>query len=558
MGCLPRLQFPAWGFKAFVLKKEYLKPSPVITAFLPGHDSRMLSTGLIPIELHFSAPMDCQQITNSLTIFSTTSDSSTPRLDARSVRCNNISNSDSTLSSISGTTNTTWSFAANLTGVADGIHQISIKNISTASDGNATTKSYDHFLLRVGQSDNPMVFPSSANYSNNLLFKDPDNNLYVSHKAAGADSFRYSLNFGTTYSEWDNYSSAGPFNTTLEPKVWSGTKLQDWIGEHVLVQYWSRLASSSDHVQHGDLGIGSHQRQFPNVFLEGVFNRHGYDGGIANQMQTRNNNVWSIDFVYEWPTQVSVNLWGMNPDGQPDQTRVYGDIDGDYVLDRIPPYSLINNVINITDPPPAPFLGWRITLNDANYRFQLTPIGSRWNQLVLYIFLWLIPILTGAAAVWAFVTSFYGVKLNEFGIASKNRTEIGCLRQLFKRKRVQGLEDVSNEPHFSPIKPSDIGIPHEFRQAKQFVQVATPVTPTIPKRLTVLIATMEYEIEDWAIKVKIGGLGVMSSLMGKNLKHQRLIWVIPWSVSLFILARLFSPPSALETSDIPLTVEQKV
>ena len=41
---------------------------------------------------------------------------------------------------------------------------------------------------------------------------------------------------------------------------------------------------------------------------------------------------------------------------------------------------------------------------------------------------------------------------------------------------------------------------------------------------------MEYEIEDWGLKVKIGGLGVMSSLMGKNLKHQNLIWVIPWYV----------------------------
>lgn len=558
MGCLPRLPLPAWGFKAFVLKKEYFKPSPVITAFLPGHDSRMLSTGLIPIELHFSTPMDCRQITNSLAITSTTSDGSTPRLDTKSVRCNNISNSDSTLSPISGTINTTWSFAANLTNVADGIHQISVKNISTAADVNTTTNSYDHFLLRVGEKDNPMVFPSSANSSENLFFKDPHNNLYVSHKAAGADSFRYSLNFGTTYSEWDTYSSSGPFNTTLEPKVWSGTKLQDWNGEHVIVQYWSRLAGSSDHVQHGDLGIGSYQRQFPNVFLEGVFNQHGYDGGISNQMQMRDNNVWSIDFLNEWPAQVSINLWGMNPDGQPDQTRVYGDIDGDYVLDRIPPYSLINNVINITDPPPAPFLGWRITLNDASHRIQLTPIGSRWNQLVLYIILWVIPILTGAAAVWAFVTSFYGVKLNEFGIASKEKLGIRGLRQLFKRKKVQGPDDVSNKPQYSPLKPSDIGIPHEFRQAKQFVQVATPVTPTIPKRLTVLIATMEYEIEDWAIKVKIGGLGVMSSLMGKNLKHQRLIWVIPWSVSLFNLARLFSQLSVLGTSDIPLTFEQKV
>jgi len=39
---------------------------------------------------------------------------------------------------------------------------------------------------------------------------------------------------------------------------------------------------------------------------------------------------------------------------------------------------------------------------------------------------------------------------------------------------------------------------------------------------------MEYDIEDWGIKIKIGGLGVMSSLMGKNLKHQDLVWVVPW------------------------------
>ena len=37
----------------------------------------------------------------------------------------------------------------------------------------------------------------------------------------------------------------------------------------------------------------------------------------------------------------------------------------------------------------------------------------------------------------------------------------------------------------------------------------------------------EYDIEDWNIKVKIGGLGVMAQLMGKNLGHQDLIWVVP-------------------------------
>lgn len=47
------------------------------------------------------------------------------------------------------------------------------------------------------------------------------------------------------------------------------------------------------------------------------------------------------------------------------------------------------------------------------------------------------------------------------------------------------------------------------------------------KRRCVVIATLEYDIEDWKIKIKIGGLGVMAQLMGKNLGHQDLVWVVP-------------------------------
>ena len=406
-GCLSQIDLAAWGFKAFVLKSDFVNPSPVITKFVPGHDYRSLSRSSLPIELHFSTPMNCQQIRNSLQINSTTSENRVPRLDLDSVRCQNISNSDSTTSSFSGVVQTTWSFAALLTNVSDGIHQISIRDASTLVDENVTTNSHDHFLFRVGQSDNPIVFPS-ANYSSSLLFKNADDSLYVSHKAAGADMFRYSLNFGTTFSDWEEYPVGRDPNSTLAPKVWSGTKLQDWEGEHVIVQYWSRLVGSSDHIQHADLDTGSSRRQFPHVFLDGIFNRHGFDSGMANQMQMITNDTWTFDFVYELPSQVSVNIWGVNPDGQPDQTRVYGDIDGDNVLDRIPPYSLINNVINISAPPPSPFLAWQIMLNDADYRYRLIPVGSRWNQLGLYILLWLLPILTGAAAIWIFVKSFYG------------------------------------------------------------------------------------------------------------------------------------------------------
>ena len=35
------------------------------------------------------------------------------------------------------------------------------------------------------------------------------------------------------------------------------------------------------------------------------------------------------------------------------------------------------------------------------------------------------------------------------------------------------------------------------------------------------------DIEDWGIKIKIGGLGVMAQLMGKSLTDQDLIWVVP-------------------------------
>ncbi|KAL6721871.1 Cell wall alpha-1,3-glucan synthase ags1 [Lecanora helva] len=519
-GCLSALQLPAWGFKAFVLKDQYVRPSPVITKFLPGHDSRLLSTPSVPIELRFSHPMNCGQIANVLRITSTTWDNRTARMDNSSVRCSETTSSDGTISSFAGMVQTIWSFSATLLDVSDGIHRISIDNVSTLANASLATNSHDHFLLRVGQSDNPLVF-ASANYSTDLLFKDANNSLYVSHKAAGADMFRYSLDFATTYSGWIPYPRGRSPNSTLALKNWSGTKLQEWNGEHVIIQYWNGLVGSSDHVQHADVGIDQRQREFPHAFIEGTFNQYGFDGGIVNHMQMSENHTWRFDYVQELPAQVSVNLWGVNPDGQPDKTRVYGDIDGDNVLDRIPPISLIDNVINITDPPPSPFLAWQIVLNDADYRYQLIPIGSRWNQLILYILLWLGPIISGGVAVWVFMRSFYGVKLNEVGITTKKSWGFQKLRQASRPARAHVSQPVVSNPVVQRVKQSEDSIPVKQEQSRHFPQSAAP------KRLTVLIATMEYEIEDWAIKVKIGGLGVMSSLMGKNLKHQDLIWVIP-------------------------------
>ena len=513
------MHLPAYGFKAFVLDVDYITPSPVITKFVPGHDARLLSVSSIPIEIHFSVPMNCKQVLHALIIQSITSPDQTPRIDPASVQCRNQSSfsSDGISPLFETMVDTAWSFAATLINVSDGIHQISVKNVSTAANPNLTTGSIDHLLIRVGQIDNPMVFPSS-NYSSSLLLKNANNSLYISHKAAGAERFRYSLNFGTTYSDWQEYPKGLKPSSQLAPKVWSGTERQDWEGEHVIVQYWNGLVASSDHEQVGDFDAGSLERHFPHVFVEGAFNQYGFDSGIFNQMRIEANNTWHFNFIQEWPSQVSLNIWGMNPDGELDQTRVYGDIDGDHILDRVAPVTLVKNVINITHSPETPFLGWEISFNDASYRYHLVPIGSRQIQFAVYILLWLVPIITGAAAIRTFIKSYYGVKHNEVGVMSKSGFSVGSLVRLFRPEDVQRHEKTVPEPDNEGPGPRP--------------QFATP------KRLTVLIATMEYDIEDWGIKVKIGGLGVMSSLMGKNLKHQNLIWVIPWSdstTSLFLI-----------------------
>ena len=53
--------------------------------------------------------------------------------------------------------------------------------------------------------------------------------------------------------------------------------------------------------------------------------------------------------------------------------------------------------------------------------------------------------------------------------------------------------------------------------------LANSNSAVIPK---VLIATLEYEIPDWNIRVRIGGLGVIAALMGRTIPNN-LIWVVP-------------------------------
>lgn len=377
-------------------------------------------------------------------------------------------------------------------------------------------------MFRIGSMDNPMVWPKQANYSRTLLYKDESNNgtLWVSHKAPGAEKWRYTLDFGSSYSDWMPYTGG---NVSIPPKNWTGTKAQAWDGEHIIVQYWNRVTGSSSHYQHGDLDWDDHPpRRFPHFWVQGDFNQFGFDSGYPSQMTLSNlSGQWEYHFMTEWPSQIALNVWGMNPDGQPDKTQVFGDIDGDNILDRIPPISLLTNFINVTHPPPWPFLSWRLSMDDGDLRYYMTPEGSQKVQLALFVLLAVIPLITAIGAVWIYLKAFYQVKFNKVGVSERK-----SLLRLPLLKRLPWVNK-SHLGHDAELVPGGILGKLWNRRPEDSAARQALNADAGDARRTVLIATMEYDIEDWGIKIKIGGLGVMAQLMGKNLGHQNLIWVVP-------------------------------
>ncbi|KAK0625431.1 alpha-1,3 glucan synthase [Bombardia bombarda] len=510
-GCPPSIELGPYEFRAYVPIKFFVPPPPMITKFTPGHDHPINSTGgptSVDISFQFSAAMSCDSVTSAIQINSTTEANTVASIDKSSVKCAPASEG---VSLYVGSLASAWTWSAKLTNLADGVHRITVVNASTEDLG-SRTNSKDSFLLRVGKDDNPLVNPTTADYSTSLLSADSDNKLSVSHKAAGADMWRYSLNWGSSWSNWTTYTGGV---SPLEEQPWSGTKQQEWQGHHVMVQYHSRLLGSSSFVQHGDADF-SRVRRFPHLWANGRFNQFGFDAGYKNTLQHTQDGQWEWHYMDEWPSTVQVNAWGMNPDGQPDQSFIYGDIDRDNILDRMPPSAMAPTVINITGGPDYPYLSYRFVLQDSTLRYELVPQGDRRIQLALFIILWIAPIATGFAAVFVFIGSFYKVKFVEKGIKKPVMTLSGVFHKTNDkvRSKVTAMRDRSRR-RGSVSSGSDFG------------DVTVGLSDLPAKRRTVLIATVEYNIDDWAIKVKIGGLGVMAQLMGKALGHQDLIWVVP-------------------------------
>lgn len=521
-GCLPKFSLEPFEFRIYVPTEQWVKPAPMITKFAPpgenmGHDSSLDSTDanreINDIRFEFNVPMDCDSVTNALSAVAVVDGKGNgTELKFTNTKCSNFTPDKNSKSNYTGAIHSTWALTTSLHNVPDGIIKIKVDNC--LSKDKVATNVTDHFLIRFGRQDNPVVFPEVANYSRSLLSIE-GGSWSVKHSAPGATMWRYSTDWGSTWSEWVTYKGLDkePIN---ENTNWKGTELQQWTGKHLMVQYYSRPLGSSAFIQHSDSSDVMFNRGFPHIRIHGPYNKWGYDAGLPGSMDLVDHRTWELHYMYEWPADFQLNVWGINPDGQPDVGFIYGDIDNDGIVDRLPPSSLARNVINITAPPPMPHLSYKLRYNDALWRFEYIPSGHIALQILLFILLAILPVLFAVLAGWIYVRSFYQVKINKSGFSAKGWMPLG-LGNISKLDLKSfggkgGVEMNAITPPPSINAPGVVG--------------AVGGAANGPRR-TVLIATMEYNMDDFGIKIKIGGLGVMAQLMGSALSHVNLIWVVP-------------------------------
>lgn len=228
-GCLPSVTMDPFSFKLFVPQANWVAVPPMLTKFSPGHDYRILNDGSsgnqsVDIRLEFNTDMSCDSVTNAIS-FNVSAGASAPSVS--NVNCGTLPNPDP--AAISGSGTSSWSWNATLTNVPDGIIQLYLNNPSSSSG--SSTGARDMLLLRKGLADNVMVWPDN-DYDGGALSKDSSGNWAFAHKAVGADMFRYSVDFGQTWSTWVNYED----NTSINNSTFFSSSDNWWSGEHIIVQ----------------------------------------------------------------------------------------------------------------------------------------------------------------------------------------------------------------------------------------------------------------------------------------------------------------------------------
>ncbi|KAJ3781651.1 glycoside hydrolase family 13 and glycosyltransferase family 5 protein [Lentinula aff. detonsa] len=492
-GCLENITMDPYGFKVLVLQGDWEPPKPVITGFWPGHDARVVSVG--EVALGFSEVMDCGSVTESVQL----------QGGVEGVSCEEVDGESGGI--LSGVPKTMWIWNATLVNIKDGILDISVTNPKSA--GGIGTGTTDHFLLRKGEVGNVMVFPESDYDSEQGLVGVGEGRYEYRNRAVGADMLRYSLDFGISWSEWREWENVTVIDVGDERD--RGVEWF-WEGVHVMVQYWSQSTLSSATIVHADsTDYTGPPRRLPGLLARGEFNEWGNNLGVNSRFtlvpHPSLGTVWELELMTTWPSFIQLSPFTSSPPSSSLATSyTYGDTDSDSTLDRLPPNSESPNYLNMSQPP-YPFLGYSILVDDRTMKWALVPRGRAGVSLGVYVVLGVVPLVTGALAVVVFVGCFYGVVENKVGVRRRIRKGYGLDLGMGMGKKEKKTRTL--------------------RKVRTRKVIGWPESPTKPHR-TVLIATLEYEILPFAqVKVKIGGLGVMASLMGKSMTDVSLIWVVP-------------------------------
>ena len=500
-GCLPRVEFRPWEYKTLVPVAQWAQSPPGMSRFTPGHDARVPSptSGTIDIVIEYDQPMDCESLRAAMTIgdYSGTA-SGTPQLSRGD--CLTIPDDQIVVPELVSVAPSRWRWSGQITGAGDGIYEIVIGPVASQASATLTTMGTDHLMVRAGGDDNVMVHPDIADYSDSLLAKT-DGKFILNQNSPGADMYRWTADFSQTWSGWMPYQAG---QVELNATIFENEDLW-WDGHHVQVQYWSRIAMSPNHMVHGDADYKGPHRRFPQLLARGLFNNWGFDLGAKASFKNDNHSSWTFPFMAAWPASLQINVFAYND-------YFMGDYDNDGTIDRLAPNALTPNFLNMSQPP-SPHLGWSLLINDQTGKWSVVPIGQETTTIIAFALLLVIPILSAFAAAAIFRYSFYSIKVNKWGLKPTKETYFPIVGGHKEKK------DAFDE------KGGVIAMSDKPQKGGPSKVIGWPEDPN--KRRKVLIATLEYEIIDWKIKVKIGGLGVMSSLMGKAMTDVDLLWVIP-------------------------------
>ncbi|KIK62214.1 glycosyltransferase family 5 protein [Collybiopsis luxurians FD-317 M1] len=259
-------------------------------------------------------------------------------------------------------------------------------------------------------------------------------------------------------------------------------------------KYWSEATLTAENIAHADWDYSGLPCCVHQFLARGVFNQWGNDRRIDSQFKFVLNldAKWELKIMTSWPSDVQLNVNILD--------YYCSDMDSDGILDWLPPNTEAPNYVNMS-------------ADDLTLMWTLQPCGKTSISMVIYGLLVSILLITATLAVSVFMLTFYSIEHNKYGIVK-----------------------LSYLPVFLLCKRSSLSMDLDMELAlvDQKLTVHRETTEEVigwlekkPKQRMVLIAMLEYEIMDWNLKVKIGGLGVMLSSMDKAATDVDLIWVMP-------------------------------